>query len=150
MSANSNIPEAPIGMEVTLSIIKPDVTRRNLTGKVNALIENAGLSIIGQKRLLISPPQAEAFYNEHSEKPFFQELIETMTSGPIVAQLLAGQDAINIYRELMGDTDPEKALPGTIRREFGLSISENSVHGSDSQQASSIEIPFFFAAIDLA
>lgn len=134
----------------TLSIIKPDATRRNLTGAINARIEKAGLRIVAQKRLMLTRQQAESFYAVHRERPFFASLCAYMSSGPVVVQVLAGQDALTRYRALMGDTDPSKAARGTLRREFGESIEANAVHGSDSEASARTEIAFFFAATELA
>src|SRR3954471_5411016 len=116
--------------ERTFSILKPDATRRNLTGKINAKIEEAGLRIVAQKRVRMTRDQAEIFYAVHKERPFFGELVEQMTGGPVVVQVLEGENAIAIYREVMGATNPEKADPGTIRKEYALNMGENSVHGS--------------------
>ncbi len=134
----------------TLSIIKPDATKRNLTGKVNAVIEAAGLRIIAQKRLHLTQAQAEAFYAVHAARPFYRDLVTFMISGPVVAQVLEGDNAVARYRDVMGATDPKKAAAGTIRAEFAESIEANSVHGSDSAENAAIEIAFFFAAIDIA
>src|SRR5579872_2407656 len=120
--------------ERTLSIIKPDATRRNLTGKINARFEERGLRIIAQKRLRLTRAQAEAFYAVHRERPFFQSLVEYMSAGPIVAQVLEGENAVTVNRDVMGATDPKKAAPGTIRRDFAENIEANSVHGSDSPE----------------
>ena len=128
----------------TFSIIKPDATRRNLTGKINALIEDAGLRIIGQKRVHMTKDQAAKFYEVHKERPFYNDLVEFMTSGPVVVQVLEGEDAIARYREVMGATNPADAAPGTIRAEFAESIDANSVHGSDAPETAAIEIPQFF------
>ena len=135
--------------ERTLSIIKPDATRRNLTGKINACLEQAGLRIIAQKRLQLTTAQAEAFYAVHKERPFYRGLVEFMTSGPVVAQALEGDDAVTRHREVMGATDPKKAAPGSIRAQFAENIEANSVHGSDSAENAAHEIAFFFAAIDI-
>src|SRR5450432_136960 len=126
--------------ERTFSILKPDVTSRNLTGAVNAKIETAGLRIIAQKRLVMTRAQAEAFYAVHKARPFFGELVEMMTSGPVVVQVLEGDNAILRYRDVMGATNPEKAAPGTIRKEFALSMGENSAHGSDAAETAQQEI----------
>jgi len=136
--------------ERTLSIIKPDATRRNLTGKINACLEAAGLRIVAQKRLLLTQAQAEAFYAVHRERPFYRGLVEFMTSGPVVAQVLEGDDAVAKNRETMGATDPKKAVPGTIRAQFAENIEANSVHGSDSAENAVAEIGFFFAGIEIA
>ena len=130
--------------ERTLSIIKPDATKRNLTGKVNAVIEDAGLRIVAQRRIQMSQAQAEKFYEVHKERPFFGELVEFMTSAPVVVQVLEGENAVAKYREVMGATNPEQAADGTIRKLFALSVGENSVHGSDSQDNAKIEIAQFF------
>src|ERR1700691_6146754 len=122
--------KAPMALERTFSILKPDVVRRNLTGAVNAAIEKAGLRIVAQKRLQMTRAQAEAFYGVHKERPFFGELVEMMTAAPVVVQVLEGDNAIARYREVMGATNPEKAAPGTIRQEFALSMGEYSAHGS--------------------
>ena len=135
--------------ERTLSIIKPDATRRNLTGKINACLEDAGLRIVAQKRLRLTVAQAEAFYAVHKERPFYRGLVEFMTSGPVVAQVLEGENAVAKHREVMGATDPRKAAPGTIRAQFAENIEANSVHGSDSAENAAVEIAFFFAAIDI-
>lgn len=136
-------------IEHTLSIIKPDATRRNLTGAINAKFEQAGLSIIATRRLQLTQAQAEAFYAVHSHRPFFKDLVSFMISGPVVAQVLAGEGAILKNRDIMGATNPANAEPGTIRKEFAESIEANSVHGSDSPEAAAQEISYFFAAIDL-
>jgi len=135
--------------ERTLSIIKPDATRRNLTGKINACFEAAGLRIVAQKRLQLTKPQAEAFYAVHRERPFFAGLVTFMTSGPVVAQVLEGGNAVARNREIMGATDPKKADAGTIRAQFAEDIEANSVHGSDSPDNAAIEIAFFFAGIEI-
>lgn len=135
--------------ERTLSIIKPDATRRNLTGKINAKFEEAGLSIIASRRLQLTQAQAEAFYAVHSHRPFFKDLVSFMVSGPVVAQVLSGENATLKNRDIMGATDPKKADAGTIRAEFAESIEANSVHGSDSAEAAAQEISFFFAGIDI-
>jgi nucleoside-diphosphate kinase len=128
----------------TFSIIKPDATKRNLTGAINALIEAAGLRIVGQKRIHMTQAQAEAFYSVHAERPFYGELVEFMTSEPVVVQVLEGEDAVAAYRTVMGATNPSEADAGTIRAEFALSIGENSAHGSDSEENAAIEIAQFF------
>jgi nucleoside-diphosphate kinase len=130
--------------ERTFSIIKPDATRRNLTGVINGMIEGAGLRIVGQKRLRMTRAQAEAFYAVHRERPFFAELVEFMTSGPVVVQVLEGENAIAKYRDVMGATDPAKAAAGTVRKTLGLSVGENSVHGSDGPETATQEIAQFF------
>ncbi|MDW8369232.1 MAG: nucleoside-diphosphate kinase [Geminicoccaceae bacterium] len=138
-----------MAVERTLSIIKPDATRRNLTGAINARIEQAGLRIVAQKRLRLAREQAEAFYAVHRERPFFDSLCSFMTSGPVVVQVLEGENAIQRYREVMGATDPAKAAAGTIRKDFALSIEANSVHGSDGPETAEKEIAFFFAGIEM-
>ncbi len=135
-----------MALERTFSIIKPDATRRNLTGAVNDRIEKAGLRIIAQKRIRMSRAEAEGFYAVHRERPFFKGLVTFMTSGPVVVQVLEGENAIAKYREVMGATDPAKAAPGTIRKDFAESIEANSVHGSDSPENAKQEIAFFFPA----
>ena len=135
--------------ERTLSIIKPDATRRNLTGRINARFEEAGLRIVAQRRIRLSRAQAEAFYAVHRERPFYQSLCEFMTSGPVVVQVLEGENAIEENREVMGATDPAKAAPGTIRKDFAESIEANSVHGSDAPDTASREIAFFFGEVDI-
>ncbi|MBL8676949.1 MAG: nucleoside-diphosphate kinase [Alphaproteobacteria bacterium] len=136
-------------MERTLSILKPDVTRRNLTGAVNEKIENSGLRIIAQRRLRLSVEEAQKFYAVHKERSFFNDLCTFMTTGPIVAQVLEGDNAVEHYRNVMGATNPANADEGTIRREFAESIEANSVHGSDSQENAAIEIAFFFSKLDI-
>ncbi len=135
--------------ERTLSIIKPDATRRNLTGQVNACFEEAGLRIVAQKRLHLTQAQAEAFYGVHAARPFFRDLVTFMISGPVVAQVLEGENAVARNREIMGATDPKKAEPGTIRARFAESIEANSVHGSDSAENAATEIAFFFAGTEI-
>ena len=130
--------------ERTFSIIKPDATKRNLTGKINAVIEDAGLRIVAQRRIQMTEAQAKKFYEVHAERPFYGELVETMTSAPVVVQVLEGEGAVAKYREVMGATNPEQAAEGTIRKLFALSVGENSVHGSDSQDNAKIEIAQFF------
>ncbi len=130
--------------ERTFSIIKPDATRRNITGAINDRIEKSGLRIVAQKRLQMSKAQAEGFYAVHKERPFFASLVKFMTSGPVVVQVLEGENAVAKYREVMGATDPAKAAPGTIRKDFAESIEANSVHGSDSPENAKTEIAFFF------
>ncbi len=134
--------------ERTLSILKPDATRRNLTGRINAVFEEAGLRIIAQKRLLLSEKQAEAFYAVHRERGFFRDLVGFMTSGPVVVQVLEGPDAVAQHRKLMGATNPANAEAGTIRKLYAESIEANSVHGSDSADTAAQEIAFFFAGIE--
>src|SRR5690606_31421794 len=132
--------ERPMALERTFSIIKPDATARNLTGAINAVIEKAGLRIVAQKRIRMTREQAETFYAVHKDRPFFGELVEFMTSGPVVVQVLEGENAIAKYREVMGATNPADAAEGTIRKLFAKSIGENSVHGSDSPEAAAVEI----------
>ena len=134
-----------MGVERTLSIIKPDATRRNITGKINARFEEAGLRIVAQKRLLLSRERAEGFYAVHKERPFFSSLCDFMTSGPVVVQVLEGEQAVERNREIMGATNPEDAAAGTIRADFAESIEANSVHGSDSPENAATEIAFFFS-----
>ena len=133
----------------TFSILKPDATRRNLTGTINAKIESANLRIIAQKRLRLSLAQAQAFYAVHAERAFFGELCQFMTSGPVVAQVLEGENAVANYRDIMGATNPANAAEGTIRREFAESIEANSVHGSDSAENAAKEISFFFSDLEI-
>ena len=135
--------------ERTFSILKPDATARNLTGKINAVIEAAGLRIVAQRRILMSQEQAEDFYDVHRERPFYGELVEFMTSGPVVVQVLEGDNAVLKYREVMGATNPKDAADGTIRKLFAQSVGENSVHGSDSADNAKIEIAQFFDAADI-
>jgi nucleoside-diphosphate kinase len=135
--------------ERTLSIIKPDATRRNLTGQINARLEAAGLRIVAQKRLHLTEAQAEAFYAVHRERGFFRELVSFMISGPVVVQVLESEGAVARNRDVMGATDPQRAAPGTIRAEFAESIEANSVHGSDSAETAADEIAFFFAGIEI-
>ena len=138
-----------MAIENTLSIIKPDATKRNLTGLINSKLEKAGLKIIAQKRLLLSKSIAEKFYQIHKDRPFFNDLVNFMISGPVVVQVLSGDNAVKINREVMGATNPLEAEDGTIRKEFAESIEANSVHGSDSIENAKIEITFFFADIEL-
>ena len=135
--------------ERTFSIIKPDATARNLTGAVNAVIEKAGLRIVAQKRMLMSRREAETFYAVHKERPFFGELVDFMTSGPVVVQVLEGENAVARYRDVMGATNPANAAEGTIRKKFARSIGENSVHGSDSPENAAIEIMQFFSGNEI-
>jgi len=138
-----------MAVERTLSIIKPDATRRSLTGSINARFEGRGLRIVAQKRLQLSKAQAEAFYAVHRARPFFNDLVAFMISGPVVVQVLEGENAVALNREIMGATDPAKAISGTIRRDFAESIEANSVHGSDSLENARNEIAFFFAGIEI-
>ena len=136
-------------MDRTLSIIKPDATSRNITGQVNALIEKSGLRIIAQKMIKLSLEQAKSFYAIHRDKSFYNDLVSYMISGPVIVQILEGKNAVNKYREIMGATNPENAENGTIRKKFALSVQENSVHGSDSEDSASKEISFFFKGHDV-
>ncbi|MCC5975939.1 MAG: nucleoside-diphosphate kinase [Rubellimicrobium sp.] len=138
-----------MAIERTLSIIKPDATRRNLTGKINAKFEEAGLRIVAQKRIQLTVDQAGEFYAVHRERPFFGELTEFMASGPVVVQVLEGENAVVRNREVMGATNPKDAAPGTIRAEFAESVGENSVHGSDAPETAKEEIAFFFSGLEL-
>ena len=138
-----------MAVERTLSIIKPDATRRNQTGAIIDRFEKAGLRVIASRRMHLSRSQAEAFYAVHEERPFFRSLVEFMTSGPVVAQVLEGENAIARNREVMGATDPAKAAPGTIRKDFAESIEANSVHGSDAAETAANEIRFFFSDLDI-
>src|SRR5579872_2472655 len=133
----------------TLSIIKPDATRRNITGEIIARFEKAGLRVVAQKRLLLSRAQAEAFYAVHRQRPFFEGLVKFMTSGPVVVQVLEGENAIAKNREVMGATDPAKAAAGTIRKDFAENIEANSVHGSDAPETAAEEIRFFFSSLEI-
>ena len=133
----------------TFSILKPDATARNLTGAINKLIEDAGLRIVGQKRIHMTRAQAERFYGVHKERPFFGELVDFMTSGPVVVQVLEGENAVTRYRDVMGATNPADAEPGTIRKEFAKSIGENSAHGSDSDENAALEIAQFFSEAEI-
>src|SRR5919202_4085392 len=135
--------------ERTFSIIKPDATKRNLTGAINAMIEEAGLRIVAQKRIRMTRDQAETFYAVHKERPFFGELVEFMTSGPVVVQVLEGENAVAKYREIMGATNPANAAEGTIRKQFARSVGENSVQGSDSVENAEIEIRQFFSGNEI-
>jgi nucleoside-diphosphate kinase len=135
--------------ERTFSIIKPDATRRNLTGKVNSVLEAAGLRIVAQKRIHMTQAQAEAFYGVHAARPFFRDLVTFMISGPVVVQVLEGENAVARNREVMGATNPANAEPGTIRALFAESIEANSVHGSDSAENAATEIAYFFAGIEI-
>ncbi len=138
-----------MAVQRTFSIIKPDATARNLTGAVNKVIEEAGLRIIAQRRVHMSEAQARRFYEVHAERPFYGELVEFMTSGPVVVQVLEGEDAVAKYRDVMGATNPEEAADGTIRKLYANSIGENSVHGSDSAENAEIEIRQFFSEADI-
>ena len=138
-----------MALERTFSILKPDATARNLTGAVNAVIEKAGLRIVAQKRIRMIRAQAETFYAVHKERPFFGELVEFMTSGPVVVQVLEGENAIAKYREIMGATDPAKAAEGTIRKLYAKSVGENSVHGSDAADTAAKEIAQFFSGNEI-
>ncbi len=138
-----------MAIQRTFSIIKPDATRRNLTGKINAKFEDAGLRIVAQKRIHLTKAQAGQFYSVHAERPFYDELCEFMASEPVVVQVLEGEDAIVKNREVMGATNPADAAPGTVRAEFAESMGENSVHGSDAPETAAEEIAFFFAGLEL-
>ncbi len=138
-----------MAIERTLSILKPDATRRNLTGKINALFEEAGLAIVAQKRIRLSDAQAGAFYAVHKERPFYGSLVSSMTSAPVVVQVLEGEGAVLKHRDVMGATDPKKAEPHTVRAQFAESIEANSVHGSDSAENAATEIAFFFAGTEI-
>ena len=138
-----------MAIEHTLSIIKPDATRRNLTGRINALFEAAGLRIVAQKRIRLSEAQAQAFYAVHKERPFYASLVSSMITAPVVVQVLAGEGAVLKHREVMGATDPKKAEPHTVRAQFAQSIEANSVHGSDSVENAGVEIAFFFAGTEI-
>jgi nucleoside-diphosphate kinase len=138
-----------MAVERTFSIIKPDATARNLTGAINAMIEKAGLRVVAQKRVRMTRGQAETFYAVHQQRPFFGELVDTMTSGPVVVQVLEGENAIAAYRDLMGATDPAKAAPATIRKQHAKSIGENSVHGSDAVATAAVEIAQFFSGNEI-
>ena len=133
----------------TFSIIKPDATARNLTGKINAVFEEKGLRIVAQKRIRLSRLQAREFYAVHKDRPFYDELVEYMVSAPVVVQVLEGENAVAYHREIMGATDPAKAEPGTIRKEFGIDVGNNSVHGSDSLENAATEIAFFFSGVEI-
>ena len=138
-----------MAVERTLSIIKPDATRRNHTGAIVDRFEKAGLSVIASRRMMLSTAQAEAFYNVHKARPFYRSLVDFMTSGPVVVQVLQGENAIAKNREVMGATDPSKAAAGTIRKDFAESIEANSVHGSDAPETAAHEIRFFFSELDI-
>jgi len=138
-----------MAIERTFSIIKPDATRRNLTGRINAIFEEAGLRIVAQKRIWMSRAQAKEFYKVHAARPFYDSLVDFMCSGPVVVQVLEGEDAIARNRKLMGATNPANAAEGTIRRLFGESIEANSVHGSDSPESAAAEIAYFFAGCEI-
>lgn len=138
-----------MALQRTLSIIKPDATKRNLTGAINTLFEQAGLRIVGQKRILMTLQQAQKFYEIHKDRPFYAELTEFMSSGPVVVQVLEGENAVAKNREVMGETNPEKAAEGTVRKKFALNIGENSVHGSDTLENAAKEIAFFFSESEI-
>ena len=138
-----------MSVEKTLSIIKPDAVKRDLTGKIIAMFEEKGLRVVAQKKILLSKEQAGSFYDIHRDRPFFGELCEFMSSGPIVVQVLQGSGAIELNREIMGATNPEQAEAGTIRKEFALSMTENSAHGSDSPETAREEISFFFSGLEI-
>jgi len=141
--------EQDMAVERTLSIIKPDATRRNLTGEIVARFEKAGLRVVAQRRIRLSKAQAEAFYAVHATRPFYKSLVEFMTSGPVVVQVLEGENAIARNREVMGATDPAKAARGTIRKDFAQSMEANSVHGSDAPETAANEVKFFFSDLDI-
>ena len=138
-----------MSIEQTLSIIKPDATSRNITGQVNSIIEKSGLKIIGLKRIKLTKETAGKFYEVHKERPFFQDLVSFMVSGPVIVQVLQGENAVALYRKVMGATNPQEAEVGTIRKEFALSIEANSVHGSDSIENAKKEISFFFSETEI-
>ena len=138
-----------MSIEQTLSIIKPDATSRNITGQVNSIIEKSGLKIIGQKRIKLTEETAGKFYEVHKERPFFKDLVSFMISGPVIVQVLKGENAVALYRKVMGATNPQEAEVGTIRKEFALSIEANSVHGSDSIENAKKEISFFFSETEI-
>ena len=138
-----------MALERTFSIIKPDATRRNLTGAINAVIEKAGLRIVAQKRIQLTTAQAETFYGVHSERGFFRDLVNFMTSGPVVVQVLEGENAVAAYRDVMGATNPANAAEGTIRKLFAENIEANSAHGSDSVENAAVEIAYFFAGAEI-
>lgn len=138
-----------MAVERTLSIIKPDATRRNLSGRINARFEESNLRIIAQKKIRLTRDMAEKFYDVHRERAFFDDLCEFMTSGPVVVQVLEGEDAIKLSREIMGATNPANAEKGTIRKDFGESVEANSVHGSDSAETAAREVPFFFSEVEI-
>ena len=138
-----------MAIQRTFSIIKPDATKRNLTGAIAAKLEKAGLRIIAQKKIHLTKEQAGVFYEVHKERPFYDELCEFMSSGPIVVQVLEGENAISLNRAVMGATNPSEAAEGTIRKEFALSLGENSVHGSDGQDTATVEISYFFSGLEL-
>tara|TARA_Y100001958_G_C20636472_1_gene171082 strand:- start:9 stop:434 length:426 start_codon:yes stop_codon:yes gene_type:complete len=138
-----------MSIEQTLSIIKPDATSRNITGQLNSIIEKSGLKIIGQKRIKLTEETAGKFYEVHKERPFFKDLVSFMISGPVIVQVLKGENAVALYRKVMGATNPQEAEVGTIRKEFALSIEANSVHGSDSIENAKKEISFFFSETEI-
>ena len=138
-----------MSIEQTLSIIKPDATSRNITGQVNSIIEKSGLKIIGQKRIKLTKETAGKFYEVHKDRPFFQDLVSFMVSGPVIVQVLQAENAVALYRKVMGATNPQEAEVGTIRKEFALSIEANSVHGSDSIENAKKEISFFFSETEI-
>ena len=138
-----------MAIERTLSIVKPDATRRNITGSINARLEEAGLRIVAQRRVRLTRQDAEKFYAVHAERAFFNDLCEFMASGPVVVQVLEGENAVSLNRDIMGATNPANAEDGTIRKEFGESIEANSVHGSDSAENAALEIAFFFSELDI-
>lgn len=139
-----------VTMEHTLSIIKPDAVERNIIGRVMTMIEETGLKIVACKMMHLTKDQAEAFYEVHKERPFFRDLVNFMISGPVIVQVLQGEDAVTAYRDLMGATNPKDALSGTIRKELAISLDANTVHGSDSKENATREIAFFFTALEIA
>ncbi len=138
-----------MAIQRTLSIIKPDATKRNITGEINALLEKTGLSIVAQKMIHLSRREAKMFYAEHEGRSFFEELVEFMVSEPVVVQVLEGENAVEVYREILGNTNPEKAASHTVRAKFALSVGENSAHGSDGVESAKREIAFFFAGREI-
>jgi nucleoside-diphosphate kinase len=149
LSPHDPTKDNPMAVERTFSILKPDATARNLTGAINAMIEKAGLRIVGQRRVRMSKADAEKFYEVHKARPFYGELVEFMTSGPVIVQVLEGENAVAKYREVMGATDPAKAADGTIRKVHAKNIGENSVHGSDASETAAIEIAQFFSGNEI-
>jgi nucleoside-diphosphate kinase len=147
--ARFQILEQDMAVERTLSIIKPDATRRNITGEIVARFEKAGLKVVASRRIRLSDAQAKAFYSVHASKPFYGSLVAFMTSGPVVVQVLEGENAIQKNRDVMGATNPEKAAPGTIRKDFAESMEANSVHGSDAPETAANEIKFFFSDLEI-
>lgn len=138
-----------MALQRTLSIIKPDATKRNITGQINAMLESANLRIVAQKMIHLSRREAKIFYAEHEGRSFFDELVEFMVSEPVIVQVLEGENAVDVYREILGNTNPQKAEPHTVRAKFALNVGENSAHGSDSPQSAEKEIAFFFAGREI-